>query len=97
MIKAAFPFCVLVFILGCGQSDRKQNSTEHLGGRTLAETIADNRPHLLSIPGVLKVEEGDCGIDSCIKVFVAKKTAILTAQIPHMLETWQVDVVEAAK
>ena len=90
-------YCLIVSAGGCGKTEEPQHRAGHLGGRTLAETIADNRPHLLSIPGVLNVEAGDCGVDSCIKVFVAKKTSILTAQIPLMLETWQVDVVEAAK
>ena len=64
---------------------------------TLSETISENRTRLLSIPGVLKVEGADCGIDSCIRVTVDHKTAILNAQIPMMLETYQVNVVEASK
>ncbi len=89
-------FCLIVFLTGCIKSEPAKNRTEHLGGKTLAETIAENTPHLLTIPGVVKVAPGDCGIDSCIKVYVARKTEILAAQIPMMLETWQVDVVETA-
>jgi hypothetical protein len=90
-------FCFLVFLAGCAKPDRPANRTEHLGGKTLSETISENAPHLLSIEGVVKIVPGDCGIDSCIKVVVDKKTEILVSQIPMMLETWQVDVVETAK
>ncbi len=50
----------------------------------------------MGISGVLSVEAGDCVPDSCIMVTVAKKNEMLVNQIPPMLETWRVDVVESA-
>src|ERR1041385_181746 len=83
----------------CTQSGKeapdRPSRTGRMSGKTLAETIADNRTPLLSLPGVLKVEAGDCETDSCIKVFVDKKTEILASQIPLMLETWRVEIVES--
>lgn len=90
-------FFAITTLAGCAKSEPQKNRTAHLGGNTLAETIADNRARLLAIQGVLKVEAADCGIDSCIKVTVDHKTAILNAQIPMMLETYQVNVVEATR
>ena len=90
-------FCLLLFVTGCAKPDHPANRTEHPGGKTLSETIAENTPRLLSIEGVVRVAPGDCGMDSCIKVFVDKKTEILVSQIPMMLETWQIDVVETAR
>ncbi len=83
-------------IQGCKPSSRQSNRTESIMGKSLAETIEDHRTHLLSIPGVLRVEPGTCGSDSCVKVYVEKKTPIIEAQIPLMLETWQVDVIESS-
>src|SRR5260370_16769 len=92
-----FAFCGIAALTGCTKSEQPKQRTAHLGGKSLAETIADNRAHLLSIPGVLKVEGADCGLDSCVKVTVEHTTAIVNAQIPMMLETYQVNVVEAVK
>ncbi len=81
--------------VGCGgEQQKKPDRVEHIAGKTIAETITENRQRLLSTPGVVKVEPGDCGVDSCIKVYVEKKTDILLTQLPMMLETWRVDVVE---
>ena len=85
---------LLVILIGCTKPEKSSNRVEHLSGKTIGETILENRQHLLSIPGVLKVEPGICGADSCIKIFVEKKTAMLVSELPLMLETWQVDVVE---
>jgi hypothetical protein len=83
-------------IAGCGKEER-QNRTPRLGGKTLSETVANSRPGLLTIAGVVKVEQGVRGTDSCIKVFVTNKTAVLTAQIPLMIDSWPVDIVEMPK
>jgi hypothetical protein len=91
-----FLFAVLA-LSGCAKREQQQQRTVHIGGKSLAETIAENRARLLAIPGVLNVEGADCGIDSCIKVTVEHKTAIINAQIPMMVETYQVTVVEPAK
>jgi len=80
---------------GCAKGEKQPNRTGSIMGKSLSETIADHQQHLLSLAGVHRVEPGMCGRDSCIKVYVEKKTPMLEAQIPLMLETWQVDVVES--
>lgn len=101
LLAAAIFAAILPCALSCTDTEKKSsnrtNRTEHISGKTLAETIAGNQMHLLSLPGVIKVEAGDCETDSCIKVFVEQKTAMLASQIPLMLETWRVDVVERGK
>jgi hypothetical protein len=84
-----------LLLSGCGV-DRQghPNRSEHLTGKTLTETLEENRAHLLSLPGVLKVEPADCGVDSCIKVTVSNKDVITMNQLPQMLETFQVQVVQ---
>jgi len=82
---------------GCKQPEKAPNRTERIGGKSLSETIEDNRHRLLSIPGVVEIEAGMCGVDSCIKVLVEKKTAMIETQIPLMLETWPVEVTESAR
>ncbi len=93
-MKALFILFVLIALAGCAKPAKTPDRAERVSGKTLTETIQENRQHLLSIPGVVSVEAGDCGTDSCIKVIVEKKTAMLTSELPLMLETWQVDVVE---
>ena len=86
----------VALLQGCKPTARQPNRTERISGKSLSETIADHREHLLSIPGVVRVEPGTCGADSCVKVYVEKKTAMIVTQIPLMLETWQVDVIESS-
>ena len=89
---------VMLCLVSCTKVEEKPvrpNRTESMMGKTLTETIAEHRQHLLSLPGVLKVEAGDCDRDSCIRVYVAKKTSTLINQIPPMIETWQVEIVES--
>jgi len=96
-LAAAIALCACIARTGCGNNEPQQNRSTHLGGKTLSETVANSRPGLLTIAGVVKVEEGMRGTDSCIRVLVTSKTAILTAQIPLMIETWPVDIVEMPK
>jgi hypothetical protein len=68
---------------------------QRLTGKTIEEVLKENTPHLMSIPGVVGTAIGECNNNPCIKVLVDKKTAILQQQIPSMLETWQVEIVES--
>ena len=86
---------MLVVIGGCAKPENAPNRAGRITGKTLSETIQENRDRLLQISGVLNVQAGDCGVDSCIKITVQKKTEMLVNEIPPMLETWRVDVVEA--
>ena len=95
-MKFTMIFAILLLIGGCSQPDKAPNRTARISGKSLTETIQENRQHLLSISGVIKVEAGDCGVDSCIKIVVQKKTELLVNQLPPMLETWRVDVVESS-
>ncbi len=95
-LPTIFAVLVAFYTTGCGggEPEKKPNRVEHLSGKTLTETIQENRQRLLSIPGVIRVEAGDCSIDSCIKVYVQKKTEMVMTQLPAMLETWRVEIVE---
>ena len=99
VLSCAMLLCgvAVVCLVSCAKVEEKPfrpNRTESIMGKTLTETIAEHRNHLLSLPGVLKVEAGNCDKDSCIRVYVAKKSSTLINQIPAMIETWRVDVVE---
>ena len=87
-------FSLLAFLFGCAKPEKTPDRAGHISGKTVAETIQESRQRLLSIPGVIEVKPGICDADSCIKVVVEKKTEILISQIPLMLETWRVDIVE---
>jgi hypothetical protein len=85
-------------MLGCGESKQKTeqpNRAARITGKSISETIAENRQRILSIPGVVKIEPGSCILDSCIKVYVVKKNNMMVMQIPSMLGTWRVDIVQA--
>ncbi len=85
---------ILLVIGGCSQPEKTPNRAARLSGKSLTETIQENRERLLSISGVINVQADDCGVDSCIKIIVRKKTEMLVNQLPPMLETWRVDLVE---
>ncbi len=68
-----------------------------LTGKTVEEVLAENTPHLMSIEGVVGTSIGECNGNPCIKVLVEKKTLILQQEIPSMLETWQVEIVEKGR
>jgi len=85
----------LLMLASCAKPENAPDRANRMSGKSLGETIEENRARLLSMPGVISVQAGDCGQDSCIKVTVQKKTEILMNQLPPMLETWRVDVAEA--
>ena len=93
-MRQIFFLSILVLLFGCAKPEKTPDRAGHISGKTVAETIQESRQRLLSIPGVIEIMPGLCDVDSCIKVVVEKKTEILISQIPLMLETWRVDVVE---
>ena len=68
-----------------------------MDGVSIEQTLEEHRKQLISIPGVLGADIGDCRGSPCIQVKVEKKTPILENQIPRMLETWNVEIVEVKK
>ena len=66
-----------------------------LTGKPIDEVLKENTPHLMTITGVVGTAIGECNHTPCIKVLVEKKTPIIMQQIPSMLETWQVEIVES--
>ena len=96
-MKKTFVFIILLVLTGCAQPEKAPNRADKITGKTLTETIQENQQHLLSVSGVIRIEAADCGIDSCIRIVVDKKTEMLVNQLPAMLETYRVDVVEQAR
>lgn len=92
-VSLSAPLCLAMLVSGCGGQNRSHR-VDSITGKTASETVRENRRHLLSIPGVKDVFAGDCGSDSCITVVVEKKTPVLNDEIPAMLETFRVQVVE---
>lgn len=90
-------FTVTLFLLsGCAQKEEPKRE-KRLDGLSIEETLEQHRSHLLAISGVTAVEIGKCNDSPCIQVKVEKKTPILENQVPRMLETWSVEIVETAK
>jgi hypothetical protein len=52
---------------------------------------------LMSLPGVVGTAQGLCGGQSCIKVYVIKRTTELEQKIPHILEGYPVMIEETGE
>ena len=85
---------ILLTLLGCQGAPQP---SPRLTGKPIEEVLKENTPHLMSISGVVGTAIGECNGNPCIKVLVEKKTLILQQQIPSMLETWQVEIVETGE
>ena len=83
--------CCFLLLFGCQGNPNPQN---RITSKSIEEVLEENRPHLMTIQGVVGTSIGECGGNPCIKVLVEKKTPVLQQQIPSMLETWQVEIVE---
>ena len=86
--------CLIVYMLGC---QGNPNPEKRLTGKAIEDVLKENTPHLMTIQGVVGTAIGECGGNPCIKVLVEKKTPIIQQQIPSMLETWQVEIVETGE
>jgi hypothetical protein len=83
-------------ISGCAPKEEPQPE-KRLDGLSIEQTVEQHRAHLLEISGVTAIEVGKCNDMPCIQVKVEKKTPLLENQIPRMLETWHVEIVEVVK
>ena len=83
--------CCLLFMFGC---QGNPNPPNRITSKSIEEVLEENKPHLMTIQGVVSTSIGECNGNPCIKILVEKKTPILQQQIPSMLETWQVEIVE---
>jgi hypothetical protein len=89
---------IVMSIIAAGCKPQAQPQPQpRLTGKPIDEVLKENTPHLMSIAGVVGTAIGDCSGNPCIKVLVAKKTDILRQQIPSMLETWQVEIIESGE
>lgn len=78
-------------LIGCQPKPQPQ---PRLTGKPIDEVLKEYAPHLMTIQGVVGTSIGECNGNPCIKVHVVKNTIILQQQIPSMLETWQVEIME---
>ena len=62
--------------------------------RTITEVLGAHTDHLMSVPGVLGVAEGQCEGRPCIKVYVKKRTAQVRRKIPSTLGGYPVSIEE---
>ncbi len=91
-----FLLVACLVISGCAQKEEPRPE-KRLDGLSIEQTVEQHRAHLLAISGVTAVEIGKCNDMPCIQVKVEKKTPLLENQIPRMLETWHVEIVEVVK
>ena len=92
----SFLLLILLFVLQFGGCQGNPQPEHRITSKSIDEVLQENRPHLMTIQGVVGTSIGDCNGNPCIKVLVDKKTPIIQQQIPSMLETWQVEIVEKA-
>jgi len=89
-----FILVILLLAVLLGGCQGNPQPEHRITSKSIDEVLQENRPHLMTIQGVVGTSIGDCNGNPCIKVLVEKKTPILQQQIPSMLETWQVEIVE---
>jgi len=65
-----------------------------MAGTTIEEVFKRNSERLMAVPGVVGTAISQCGGKPCIRVFVVKKSAELTHEIPSVLEGYPVVVEE---
>ncbi|SDC60929.1 hypothetical protein [Shouchella lonarensis] len=64
---------------------------------TIEEVLQKHEHHLLSIPDVIAIGVGKKNGQDVIQVFVVKKVGELKEAVPHHLEGFLVDVIEAGE
>jgi len=65
--------------------------------KTIEEVVNLHARHLLAIPGVVGVAQGQLDHRPCLKVFVTKKTPELEQKIPAALEGYPVIIEETGE
>ena len=65
--------------------------------KTIEQVLTDHTDSLMSVRGVVGIAQGECSGQSCIRVFVVKKTEELLRQIPPVIEGYQVAVDETGE
>ncbi len=55
-------------------------------------TIKKHSEELMSIPGVVGIGQGLCGNNSCIKVYVIKRTPELDKKIPGLIGGYEISI-----
>ena len=63
--------------------------------RPLHDVIQHQTEHLMAIPGVVGIAEGEWEGQPCIRVLVSTKTRELEIALPNILEGYPVRILEA--
>ena len=63
--------------------------------RPIESVLREYTDRLMAFEGVVGTAQGDCDGKPCIKVFVATKTSALARRIPHVIEGYEVEVIES--
>lgn len=90
MVRCLMGVLGLALLLGAAYATARQAAADAGKGKTMAEmsiteALKQATPGLMKIEGVVGTARGLCDGAPCIKVFVARKTPELLAQIPAVL------------
>ena len=92
-IFVLFASLVILFIFSISHADERSNihpKANQVAVKSIEEVIREHARELMSIPGVVGVGQGLCDGKSCIKIFVAGKTAEMEQKIPSVLDGFPV-------
>ena len=96
-----FSIGIILFCSGvtkCTNTGGKdQGEAMEMPKKPIKEVLKAYTHQLMSLPGVVGTAQGLCDGQSCIKVFVSKKTPELEQKIPKMLEGYPVVIEETGK
>jgi hypothetical protein len=85
---------VCVETASCRQAVVDGENGSVMAGPTIEEVLKRNSGRLMSVSGVVGTAISQCEGKPCIRVYVVKKTAEVTKQIPSVLEGYPVVVEE---
>ena len=89
-------FVIFLIFLSCLNFPLEfiNGSENQMPSKPIEEVLDEHTPKLMSMEGVIGTAEGLCNNESCIIVFVIKKTDELIHKLPNTLEGYPVLIEE---
>lgn len=103
LIRGIFVFSIGIILFYSGvvkcvnAGGKDQGEAMEMPKKPIKEVLEAYTHKLMSLPGVVGTAQSLCDGQSCIKVFVNKKTPELEQKIPKMLEGYPVVIEETGK
>jgi hypothetical protein len=95
-ISIAISGLIILFLCSAKFVTGSENTVQ-MPSRPIEEVLKEHSYELMSIPGVVGIAQGICNNESCIKVFVTKKTKEIDQRIPDELDGYPVFVEETGE